>query len=281
MLVYNYTANYNKTIGSIAFEKYNEANELSCTLSLSTNDNGHELPYYVYSYDDGYTNHKNKMLLSMDPFIKPLDYFDKKNSIQIMNITNSLNLKNGFSIQEEIPFGFISIKDENNEIISAKKYGLKDNKIPDYSDLISEYKVINNLLIVYNRFMESYNYIASGREIARVMTQDNLCSSKIPNIFFVDAPKTILIADKGNTESEIFIEYDDKGLPNSFKVNGEEKCEYIVEENRIISKHPLYWEPFDNSLYKDILVDKVSFEVCNTLTIGEDTITFNRIVDKK
>ena len=281
MLVYTYNANYDKNtkIGSLDYKKYDKNGGQIESLSIEINSNN---SYYIWKYYNKDNTYSNKMLLSIDPFLKPIGYFNCASHAQVMNIRKSLNLKNGFSIEEEIPFGFVYSTDDNDEVIQAKKYGLKDNRIPDYDKLISEYKIINDMLIVKNRFMENYNYIASGKETSRVITQEDLCNGKmIPNIFLIDCPTKIIVADRGKPESDIKIKYDKYGLPISVIVNGEEKCECSRITDTVKSEYPLYWEPFDETIYKDILVNKAKYNVISWITNTDDIIFINREVYKK
>ena len=282
MLVYEYNSVYNRqdnkyTLAS--FKKYAEGDELHPVEEFNIDST--DLPYYTYSYNDTVNLYEGKMLLSNDPFLLPLDHFKRRSTLQ-MSTANAIDLKHGFNIQEEISYGFVFSRDDEGDIIWAKKYGLKNTKTPDYDAFITEYKVIHRMLIVYNRFMENYNYIASGKDIGRIMTQDNLYSGKlIPNIYLVDNPCNIIIADKGKTESEIDIKYDENGVVKSFVMNGEELCKYKHNNTCATSEHPILYEPFYLGLYEDILVNKVDFYVKEIVSYNDLYNCYRREVYKK
>ena len=295
-IIYTYSIIFDKINNrhdSLEYHKYNFNKDEIESLEINLSNNILEKTiYYEFNYHNIETDINSKLLYSDYAFKKPIEYFLNIYLVPKMVISNQIELDEGFTITEDIPYGYTYLS-KNKYAISAKKYGLSSigNKagIIDYNKFISKYSVINGMLIVYNRFMEDYNYIASKKEYGSyIMTQDNLFNrnkslidSNIDCIFFDDCPRNILISKNKDINSIINIEYNDIGIPKSVFINNQEKCEYKEEYNTTLSLHPLIYEPFCLDLYNDIILDNIPYYVYEEYENTDEYILYKRTVFKK
>ena len=245
--------------------------------------------YYTWYYQNGEYTYTNRNIL--DPLInKSIDYFYNIVFCEAPSkvISNQIILDDGFTISEEIPYGFIySKKLKNTTARYADKYGLKNDNEIDYNKFISNYTITDNgLLLVKNRFMENYNYIATKKEYGIIMTQDELINSniQIPIIYLRhDLPTSMKIGTNKETKFSVEAKYTNLGITSSLIVNGEEKCKYENDDMAgiITSIHPLIYEPFYTPLYKDIILENLPYDVMEEYEETDDYIEYTRTVFKK
>ena len=175
-----------------------------------------------------------------------------------------MHLDYGFAINEDIPFGFIYHNNDKGITYNARKYGLTNTGLIDFSKLISEYTTPNDILVVKNHSMEQYNYIALSKDVAgysAVITQDNILETGSNSIYLSRCPRDITVSKNREVIHDIKLDYDKLGITKSFIMDGEEKCCYESNNDEIISTHPLIYEPFYESIYKDIIIDDLPYSV--------------------
>ena len=294
-IVYTYQVVCNKLKNryeSLDFIRYGENHSIleSFAVSPTNNNISGQYNYYTWHYynekDDITTS--NSCIVDISPFTKPLSYFYNIIYHRTPNkiINNHLILDAGFSISEEIPYGFIyTRKDGSNTANSADKYGLKNTNEIDYSKFISKYYVTDNeVLIIDNNFMEYYTYIATKKEHGIVMTQNDITSPANSNyciIYLRRYPMSINIGNNKETKYGIDTKYNELGITTSMIINGEEKCQYEQDEISTTSIHPLVYEPFCEELYKDILLNDLPYDVMEEYESTEEYIEYKRTVFKK
>lgn len=254
-------------------------------LNVSEYINTSESPHLFYGYkyrhrlslSDEYDETISKLVLSDIPFTNPLIYFDTVNKVPMKAIGVSLNLDYGFAINEDIPFGFIYHNNDKGITYNARKYGLTNTGLIDFSKLISEYTTVNDILVVKNHSMEQYNYIALSKDVAgysAIITQDDLKITGINDIYRNRCPRNMSISKNGEVIHSINIDYDEDGITKSFVMDGKERCLYEKDDDLTSSNHPLVWEPFFEELYKDIIVGDIPYEV-NEELLREDDLYIN------
>ncbi len=255
-----------------------------------TNDSSLPNDYYRYIHDHRLSVDDNfeclpstsKLALMDMHFKNPLTYFDLLGKIPNKVVSSSLNLDYGFTINEDIPYGFIYDNNDADITFHAKKYGLGNDGILDYSKLISEYTTVNGVLIVKNFFMEEYNYIALSKDVgySAVITQDDLVKTNNSHIYFDRYPRIITISKDGKVIHDIRIDYDENGITKSFILDGKDECEYDINDDITTSIHPLVWEPFFEALYRDIITDDIPYQVEENYRDNGRNIEYCRCVTK-
>jgi hypothetical protein len=291
--IYKYSVIYSKIKNTyeLYFDKYKDSQTIAEQLLLvpSNNDMPQFGRYYSWYYRNGNEAYDQYKLLY--PVLdKSIDYFYNIIYCETPNkvISDKLILDGGFSINEETYYGFIySRKLKNNTARYADKYGLKNTNEIDYNKFLCNYTITDNgLLLVKNRFMESYNYIATKKEYGLIMTQESFIKSSIPyNIIYLsdNIPTSIKIGNNKETKYSIEAKYSDLGITTSLIVNNEEKCQYEIDDiNGIITSiHPLVYEPFYTPLYKNIILDDLPYDVMEEYEETDEYIEYTRTVFKK
>ena len=292
-LVYTYSIVYDKMksrCDSLDFILYKENHDLKEKFSIiqSSLHNGDVYTWYYANKDKDITCKID--ILTTKYHGKPLDYFYNiiYHRYPCKVIKNQIALDGGFSISEEIPYGFIyTKKQDSNTANSVVKYGLTNTGEIDYSKSISNYTVTDNdLLIVNNSFMEVYSYIATKKKYGVIMTMDNIVTNNnsiLPAIYLNNLPKDIIISINREAKYSIKADYDKLGITNSLVINDEEKCQYEIDDisNTITSIHPLIYEPFCQSLYNDILLEDLPYDVMEEYEETDEYIEYRRSVFKK
>lgn len=291
--IYKYSVIYSKIKNTyeLYFDKYKDSQTIAEQLLLvpSNNDMLQFGRYYSWYYRNGNEAYDQYKLLY--PVLdKSIDYFYNIIYCETPNkvISDKLILDGGFSINEETNYGFIySRKLKNNTARYADKYGLKNTNEIDYNKFLCNYTITDNgLLLVQNRFMELYNYIATKKEYGLIMTQESFIKSSIPyNIIYLsnNIPTSIKIGNNKETKYSIEAKYSDLGITTSLIINNEEKCQYEIDDiNGVITSiHPLVYEPFYTPLYKDIILDDLPYDVMEEYEETDEYIEYTRTVFKK
>lgn len=285
-IVYTYSSIYDKKrdcYDSIDYERYNEDNNIIEEFHASSIDkNLVKLPYYKTLYINDGKEYSSKILRSLDAFKHPLSFYNPKYHSPKKLISKQILLEGGFTITEEVPYGFIYHDGLDGQFaVAAKKYGLVNTGDIDYGKLISEYYIDNDMLIVSNKFLEYYNYIASSKKDSHsILTQDTIFFTNSTNIFLDNCPKNMTLSDRGKVIDEIDITYSLAGLTTTMIINGEDKCVCEKEDNICTSIHPLLYEPFCFSLYRDIVLDHFPYDVLEEYENTSEYTRYERTIIK-